>query len=130
VPDEPAVLANAIRGAMLERDIVGLADGLETMVGTRGIKLSGGQVQRAAVARMLVREAGLLVIDDVSSALDAKTEVELWQALRERGTTVLGSTSKRAALRAADRVVVLDAGRVVAVGPWSELAQDWDALAG
>jgi ABC-type multidrug transport system fused ATPase/permease subunit len=66
----------------------------------------------------------------VSSALDARTEVELWQALRDRGTTVLGSTSKRAALRAADRVVVLDAGRVVAVGPWSELAPDWDALAG
>jgi ABC-type multidrug transport system fused ATPase/permease subunit len=78
----------------------------------------------------LATRAELLLADDVSSALDAKTEVELWQALRARGTTVLGSTSKRAALRAADRVVVLDAGRVVAVGPWSELAEDWDALAG
>jgi ABC-type transport system involved in cytochrome bd biosynthesis fused ATPase/permease subunit len=120
---------SAVEDARLGRDVTE-AGGLEAIVGHRGVRLSGGQVQRLALARALATSAELLLADDVSSALDAKTEVELWQALRDRGTTVLGSTSKRAALRAADRVVVLDGGRVVAVGPWSELAEDWDALAG
>ena len=119
----------AVEDARLGRDVTE-AGGLEAIVGHRGVRLSGGQVQRLALARALATSAELLLADDVSSALDAKTEVELWTALRRRGTTVLGSTSKRAALRAADRVVVLDAGRVVAVGPWSELSRDWDALAG
>jgi ABC-type multidrug transport system fused ATPase/permease subunit len=122
-PSEP------VEDARLARD-VSEAGGLQAVVGHRGVRLSGGQVQRLALARALATRAELLLADDVSSALDARTEVELWQALRARGTTVLGSTSKRAALRAADRVVVLDAGRVVAVGPWSELAEEWDALAG
>jgi ABC-type multidrug transport system fused ATPase/permease subunit len=87
-------------------------------------------VQRLALARALATEAELVLADDISSALDARTEVELWRALRARGATVLGSTSKRAALQQADRVVVLDAGLVVASGPWSELAGDWGHLAG
>jgi ATP-binding cassette, subfamily B, bacterial len=66
----------------------------------------------------------------VSSALDARTEVELWEALRARGTTVIASTSKQAALRQADRVVVLDSGQLVASGPWRLLARDWQHLAG
>jgi ATP-binding cassette subfamily B protein len=119
----------AVEDARLSRDIAE-AGGLEAIVGHRGVRLSGGQVQRLALARALATGAELVLADDVSSALDARTEVELWQALRERGTTVLGSTSKRAALRAADRVVVLEAGHVVAVGPWSELAARWDHLAG
>jgi ABC-type nitrate/sulfonate/bicarbonate transport system ATPase subunit len=98
---------SAVEDARLGRDVTE-AGGLEAIVGHRGVRLSGGQVQRLALARALATSAELLLADDVSSALDAKTEVELWQALRDRGTTVLGSTSKRAALRAADRVVVLD----------------------
>jgi ABC-type multidrug transport system fused ATPase/permease subunit len=70
------------------------------------------------------------VADDVSSALDARTEVELWAALRHRGATVLGSTSKRAALKQADRVVVLADGRIAAVGPWTKLSREWGHLAG
>jgi len=72
----------------------------------------------------------LVLADDVSRALDARTEVELWAALRSRGTTVLGSTSQRAALQQADQVVVLVDGGVAARGPWSELASDWAPLAG
>jgi ABC-type multidrug transport system fused ATPase/permease subunit len=99
-------------------------------VGHRGVRLSGGQVQRLALARALATQAELLVADDVSSALDARTEVELWEALRGRGTTVIGSTSKRSALERADRVVVLEDGRVAATGRWQELAGDWGHLAG
>ncbi len=94
------------------------------------MRLSGGQVQRLAPARALASGADLLLADDVSSALDARTELELWRALRQRGTTVLGATSKRAALAVADRVVVLVDGRVVCCGPWHDLAPRWGHLAG
>lgn len=106
------------------------AGGPDALVGHRGVRLSGGQVQRLALARALATEAELLLADDVSSALDASTEIELWTALRERGTTVVGATSKRAALARADRVVVLEDGAVAAVGPWRELAPRWGHLAG
>ena len=72
----------------------------------------------------------LLLADDVSSALDATTEIDLWRGLRERGATVIGATSKRAALEQADHVVVLDGGRAVATGTWAQLAPTWGHLAG
>lgn len=106
------------------------AGGSHALVGHRGVRLSGGQVQRLALARALAADAELLLADDVSSALDARTEIELWQALRDRGATVIGATSKRAALARADRVVVLSDGEVAAVGPWHELAPRWGHLAG
>ncbi|WP_323792879.1 ABC transporter ATP-binding protein, partial [Nocardioides sp.] len=119
----------AIDDARMRRDVTD-AGGHDSLVGHRGVRLSGGQVQRLALARALAADAELLLADDVSSALDAATEVELWAALRERGTTVLGATSKRAALSQADRVVVLVEGEVKAVGPWADLAADWSHLAG
>lgn len=106
------------------------AGGPHAVVGHRGVRLSGGQMQRLALARAMATEAELLLADDVSSALDAATEIELWRALRERGATVIGATSKRAALEQADRVVVLIAGQVAAVGPWEMLDTRWGHLAG
>jgi ATP-binding cassette subfamily B protein len=115
--DDAPRLRWAVRDAMLERDLGTFPLGLETEVGTRGVTLSGGQMQRTAVARMLAREAEFLVIDDVSSALDVETERELWGRLREReGTTMLAVSHRRAALLAADQIVVLAEGRVAASG--------------
>lgn len=105
------------------------AGGAHSLVGHRGVRLSGGQVQRLALARGLAAKAELLLADDISAALDARTEIELWQALRSRSGTVIGATSKRAALAQADRVVVLVEGRVVDVGPWPALADRWGHLA-
>ena len=116
-PDDPAALDAAIHAAVLEPDVAALERGLDTLVGPRGVKLSGGQVQRAAAARMFVREAELLVFDDLSSALDAETEAELWTRLFARGrdVTCLVVSHRPAALRRADQVLLMDAGRLIRV---------------
>src|SRR5437867_8122911 len=74
-----AAVDTAVRAAVLEQDVAGLTHGLDTLVGSRGVRLSGGQVQRAAAARAFVRRAELLVVDDLSSALDGETERPLWE---------------------------------------------------
>jgi ATP-binding cassette subfamily B protein len=107
-------LKRAVHAAVLEPDLEALEHGLDTLVGPRGVKLSGGQIQRAAAARMFVREPQLLVIDDLSSALDAETEAELWRRLFAHGrdVTCLVVSHRPAALRRADQVLVLDGGRL------------------
>lgn len=122
-------VAGPIRDARLADDVAE-SGGTDSMVGHRGVKLSGGQVQRLALARALAANAEVLLADDVSSALDAATEIELWESLRARGTTVIGSTSKAAALARADRVVVLVDGEIAAEGTWTDLAPTWGELAG
>ena len=122
--------AGAVSTAQLEHDLAVAGGGLGLLVGHKGTLLSGGQLQRLALARALAPRTELLLADDVSSALDVTTELDLWRALREHGVTVVGSTSKRAALTRADQVVVLEAGRAVATGPWRELEPRWGHLAG
>jgi ATP-binding cassette subfamily B protein len=116
VPHQTFALERAIHAAVLEPDVASLERGLETLVGARGVKLSGGQIQRTAAARMFVREADLLVFDDLSSALDAETEAELWRRLFARGrdVTCLVVSHRPAALRHADQVLMMDGGRLVA----------------
>ncbi|GAA0803444.1 ATP-binding cassette domain-containing protein [Spirilliplanes yamanashiensis] len=122
--------AGAVSTAQLEHDLAAAGGGLGLVIGHKGTRLSGGQLQRLALARALAPRTELLIADDVSSALDVTTELELWQALRAHGVTVVGSTSKRAALAQADRVVVLIGGAAVAQGTWDELAPRWGHLAG
>jgi ATP-binding cassette subfamily B protein len=119
---QPAALDRALRLAVLEDDVAAMPQGLETPVGPRGVRLSGGQLQRAAAARMFVRQPELLVFDDLSSALDVETEQLLWTRIfAETGSTVLAVSHRRAALRRADQVVVMDGGRVVGAGPLPSL---------
>jgi ABC-type transport system involved in cytochrome bd biosynthesis fused ATPase/permease subunit len=122
--------ASAVTTAQLEHDLAAAGGGLSLLIGHKGTRLSGGQLQRLALARALAPRTELLIADDVSSALDVTTELDLWQALRGHGVTVVGSTSKRAALRQADHVVVLLAGEAVAQGTWQELEDRWGHLAG
>ena len=106
-------LPGAVRSAVLEPDVAALEKGLDTVVGPRGVKLSGGQQRRAAAARMFVRDPELLIFDDLSSGLDVETEQILWERLSDRpNSTVLAVSNRREALRRADHIVVLKEGRV------------------
>ncbi|HYJ75128.1 MAG TPA: ABC transporter ATP-binding protein [Kineosporiaceae bacterium] len=126
----PAAAPGGAATATAARPRTAADGGLGLLIGHKGTRLSGGQLQRLALARALAPQTELLVADDISSALDVVTELELWQALRDRGITVIGSTSKRAALALADQVVVLVGGRVLAHGTWRELEDRWSHLAG
>jgi ATP-binding cassette subfamily B protein/ATP-binding cassette subfamily C protein len=115
-------LREAVQLAVLDPDLERLEMGMQTMIGARGVKLSGGQVQRSAAARMLATEAELLVFDDLSSALDLHTETELWKRLlTQRDVTCIVVSHRRAALQRADQILLMDRGRVVDRGGLSDL---------
>jgi len=127
LPEAAVDLQGALRAAVLEKDVAALENGIETVIGPKGVKLSGGQLQRAAAARMFVRglatPGALFVFDDLSSALDVETEQQLWQrlfTLPERPTCLVVS-HRRAALQHADQILVLDEGRIAAQGKLDEL---------
>ena len=108
-------LHDAVRLACLDEDVAWMPEGLATVVGAKGVRLSGGQIQRTAAARAFVRRPELLVIDDISSALDVDTEARMWAQLLDTGdvSTVLVVSHRPAVLERADQVIELLDGRRV-----------------
>jgi ATP-binding cassette, subfamily B, bacterial len=118
-------LEDAARAARIHDLIIGLPDGYDTVVGSRGYRFSGGERQRLAIARVLLRNPPVLVLDEATSALDTETERAVQAALEElsRGRTTLAIAHRLSTVRQADQILVLDRGRIVERGTHQELVR-------
>ncbi len=116
----------AAKHAQIHETILGLSEGYGTIVGQKGVNLSGGQKQRLSIARALIRKPRLLLLDDSTSALDLKTEARLLQALKRYDCTTLIITQKVSTAMQADRVILLDQGRIISQGTHEELTASSD----
>lgn len=116
-------IVEAARRARLEQMIAGLPDGLDTIIGERGVKLSGGQKQRLSIARMFLKNPPILILDEATSSLDTETEREIQQSLAElsQGRTTLVIAHRLASIQHADRIVVVDRSGVVEQGSHENL---------
>jgi ATP-binding cassette subfamily B protein len=109
-------LDTVLEQTTLTEDLAEMPEGSATTVGSRGLRLSGGQAQRVATARALLTKPELLVVDDLSSALDVKTERDLWQRLRDEGSsTVIAVSHRQFVIDQADQVITVEAGRVTSI---------------
>ncbi len=115
----------ATRTAQAHDFVAALPDGYDTVIGEQGLTLSGGQRQRVALARAVLTDPRLLLLDDATSAIDARVEAEIFDALREvmRGRTTLLIAHRRSTLELADRIAVLDGGRLSDIGTHEELQE-------
>jgi ATP-binding cassette subfamily B protein len=120
-----AELEAACRAARIHDVVAGLPDGYDTLVGERGYRLSGGEKQRLAIARMLLKDPTIVILDEATSHLDAENEIQVQAALAAAlvGRTSVVIAHRLSTIQAADQILVLDAGRIVARGTHAELME-------
>jgi ATP-binding cassette subfamily B protein len=118
-------LGRAVKIAKLDRDLQVFPQGLDTIVGERGVTLSGGQKQRATLARALITDPPVLILDDCLSSVDAQTEAEILHELRAilKEKTCLIVSHRISAVKEADEILVLDDGKIIERGSHEELAR-------
>jgi ATP-binding cassette subfamily B protein len=118
-----AELESVCRAARIHQLIASLPDGYHTLVGERGYRLSGGEKQRLAIARLLLKDPAIVILDEATSHLDSENEALIQQALEEalRGRTSIVIAHRLSTIRAADEILVVDEGRIVQRGTHSEL---------
>ncbi len=127
--DNTVDLNNIIYSAVLEKDIETFEQGVETIIGSKGVKLSGGQRQRVAVARMFARKAQIYIFDDISSALDIETEIKLWDRVFEKkNTTCIVVSNRHVALKNADNIIVMKDGIIEAQGNLEDLLDNCEEM--
>lgn len=116
-------LHEAIRLAYFEKDLENLPLGLETLVGEKGVSLSGGQKQRVSIARALIKDPEILILDDSLSAVDAKTETKIIKNIQNErmGKTTIITTHRLSSVQHADQIIVLDEGLIIEQGTHEEL---------
>lgn len=119
-------IVRALELAAAHEFVLGLPEGMETVVGDRGVRLSGGERQRLALARALLREPSLLILDEATSALDTENERRIQGAIEELHghTTILMITHRLSTIRGADVIHVVEGGRVVESGGWEKLVEN------
>ncbi len=122
---DQAAIEEAARAAQIHDFIEGLPDGYETLVGERGLKLSGGEKQRVAIARMVLKNPPILILDEATSALDSLTEQQIQSALKglAKGRTTLMIAHRLSTIVDADRILVLDEGKVIEQGRHLDLLE-------
>jgi ATP-binding cassette subfamily B protein len=125
-PDSYAVqVAQAVETARLSKDVDQFPDGLDTVIGERGVTLSGGQKQRTALARAVMRDPAILILDDALSSIDTQTQSEILAGLAEvlKGRTSIIISQRISTVKAADQILVLDDGRIVERGTHAQLVE-------
>jgi ATP-binding cassette subfamily B protein len=129
---EDAELAEALDIAQISAEVANFSEGVDTLLGQRGIAVSGGQKQRLAIARALARKPSLLLLDDITASLDAANEERLWGSIAEKlaGLTCIVVSHRLSTLHYADKVLFLEGGRASAFGRHEELLAGNEAYRG
>ena len=123
--NDPALVEEAARLSDIHDNVMGFTDGYETVLGERGVTVSGGQKQRISIARALMKDASMLILDDAVSAVDVRTEKIILENLRRirAGKTTILIAHRISTVEGMDKIIFLDEGRVIAVGSHRELME-------